>query len=99
MCYIYQVVPIEYGTHVPLPVSQLISESEYINNTLGLNYYDEINYAPLSELLRQARIKTENKLMVFSDSIWKDCPKDQIIGSTIYLLFTRVDFSFLAHKI
>ena len=44
------------------------------NNTLGLNYYDEINYAPLSDLLRQASIKTENKLMVFSDSIWKDCP-------------------------
>ena len=28
------------------------------NNTLGLNYYADIKYAPLSELLRQAIIKT-----------------------------------------
>ena len=30
------------------------------NKTLGLNYYANINYAPVSDLLRQASIKTEN---------------------------------------
>ena len=29
------------------------------NNTLGLNYYADMNDAPLSDLLRQASIKTE----------------------------------------
>ena len=30
--------------------------------------------APLSDLLRQAIIKTDNQLMAFYDSSWKDCP-------------------------
>ena len=30
------------------------------NNTLGLNYYANINNAPVSDLLIQASIKTEN---------------------------------------
>ena len=34
-----------------------------------------MNNAPLSDLLRQASIKTENHTMAFSDSIWKDCPE------------------------
>ena len=38
------------------------------NKTLGLKYYTDINDAPLSNLLRQASIKTENQLMDFSDS-------------------------------
>ena len=29
---------------------------------------------PLSDLLRQASIKTENHLMNFFDSSWQDCP-------------------------
>ena len=44
------------------------------NKTLVLNYYSDINDAPLSDLLRQAIIKTENPLMDFSDSSWQDCP-------------------------
>ena len=44
------------------------------NKTLGLNYYANIKDAPLSDLLRKARINTENKLMGFSDSSWKYCP-------------------------
>ena len=44
------------------------------NKTLGLDYYDDMKYVPLSELLRQAIIKTNNKLMVFSDSSWQDFP-------------------------
>ena len=33
------------------------------NKTLGLKYYTDINDAPLSGLLIQARMKTENQLM------------------------------------
>ena len=32
-----------------------------------------MNYEPLTDLLRQASIKTENHLMAFSDSSWQDC--------------------------
>ena len=44
------------------------------NKTLGLKYYADMNDAPVFDLLRQASIKTENHLMVFSDSSWQDCP-------------------------
>ena len=40
------------------------------NNTFVLKYYDNINYAPLSDLLRQASIKNENYFMAFYDSSW-----------------------------
>ena len=30
--------------------------------------------APISDLLRQASIKTDNQLMAFSDLSWQDCP-------------------------
>ena len=33
-----------------------------------------MNYAPVFDLLRQGCIKTENHLMYFYDSSWKDCP-------------------------
>ena len=35
------------------------------NKTLGLKYYADMNDENLSDLLRQAIIKTENKLMAF----------------------------------
>ena len=38
------------------------------NETFGLKYYADMKYAHLSELLRKSNIKTENQLMVFSDS-------------------------------
>ena len=41
---------------------------------MGLNYYANINDAPVSELLIQVNIKTENQLMAFSGSSWQDCP-------------------------
>ena len=44
------------------------------NNTLGLKYYADMNDAPVSYLLRQSSIKTENCLMAFSASSWQDCP-------------------------
>ena len=34
-------------------------------NTLGLKYYEDMNDAPVTDLLRQAGIKTENHLMDF----------------------------------
>ena len=56
------------------------------NNTLGLKYYADMKDAPLYDLLRQARIKTDNQFMDFSDSIWKDCPyTGRSIGT--YIIF------------
>ena len=44
------------------------------NKTLGLKYYADINDAPVTDILRQANIKTNNHLMDFSDSSCQDCP-------------------------
>ena len=44
------------------------------NKTLGLKYYADLNDSPVTDLLRQANIKTKNNLMSFSDSSWQDCP-------------------------
>ena len=38
------------------------------NNTLGLKYYADLNDVPVTDLLRQANIKTKNHLMDFSYS-------------------------------
>ena len=40
------------------------------NKTLVLKYYADMNDAPVTDLLRKARIKTQNHLMDFSDSSW-----------------------------
>ena len=45
-----------------------------------MKYDVDMNYAPVSDLLRQAIIKVENHLMDFSDSSWHDCP--DTVGST-----------------
>ena len=51
---------------------------------MGLRYYDDKKDVPLSDLLRQASIKTENQLMNFSDPSWQDCPDTGIsIGANI----------------
>ena len=44
------------------------------NKIMGLKYYVDINDAPVTDLLRQANIKTKIHLMAFSDSSWKYCP-------------------------
>ena len=44
------------------------------NTTLGLKYYADLNDTPVTDLLRQANIKTKNHLMDFSDSSWQDSP-------------------------
>ena len=41
---------------------------------MGLKYYADMKYAPLFYLLIKTSIKNDNKLMVFSDSIWQDFP-------------------------
>ena len=43
------------------------------NRTLGLNYYSDMKYTPLSDLFRQDNIKTDNQLMDFYNFIWKGC--------------------------
>ena len=42
------------------------------NKTLGLKYYADMNNAPVSDLLRQSSINTENNFMDFSYSSWQD---------------------------
>ena len=51
---------------------RLIHLLRYIrdNKTLVLKYYADINDAPVTDLLRQSSINTENHLMGFSNSIW-----------------------------
>ena len=44
------------------------------NKTLGLTYYADISDEPVTDLLRQASIKTDNHLIDFSDSSWQDFP-------------------------
>ena len=44
------------------------------NKNLGLKYYADLNDAQVTNLLRQANIKTKNHLMDFSDSSWEYCP-------------------------
>ena len=44
------------------------------NKALGLKYYADRNYAPVTDLLRQDSIKNENHLMAFSDSSCQNCP-------------------------
>ena len=42
-------------------------------NILGLQYYADLNDAPVTDLLRQANIKAKNHLMAFSDYSCQDC--------------------------
>ena len=56
------------------------------NKTLGLKYYAYLNDAPVTDLLRQANIKTKNHLMTFSYSSWQDCT-DIGISAGEYIIF------------
>ena len=51
-----------------------------------LKYYADMNNSPVSDVLRQASIKTENKLMVFSDYSWQDFPGAVRITG-VYIVF------------
>ena len=50
------------------------------NKTLCLKYYADINDSPVSDLLIQASMKTENKLMDFYDSSCQYC-QDTVIST------------------
>ena len=56
------------------------------NKTLWLKYYADMNDSPITDLLRQAIIKTDNHLMGFSDSFWQDCPDTGRIAGA-YIIF------------
>ena len=58
------------------------------NMALVLKYYDDMNGAPVSDLLRQTSIKTENQLMAFSNSSWQDCP-DTGRSTGVYIIFYK----------
>ena len=60
------------------------------NKTLGLKYYADTNDSPVSDLLIQASIKTDDSLMAFTDSSWKDFPgTGRSTGA--YIIFYKVD--------
>ena len=56
------------------------------NKTLVLKYYSDMKYVPLSDLLIQAIINTDNHLMAFSGSSWQDCP-DTGRNTGAYIIF------------
>ena len=66
------------------------------NKTLGLKSYADLNYAQVTDILRQANIKTNNHLVAFSDSIWQDCP-DTGRNTGSYIIFYRVGQLTMAH--
>ena len=56
------------------------------NKTFRLTYYSDMKVAPLSDLLTQAIIKTENQLMYFSNSSWQYFP-DTGRNTGAYIIF------------
>ena len=56
------------------------------NKTLGLKDYADLNDAPVTDILRQANLKTKHQLMAFSDSSCKDCP-DTGRSTGAYIIF------------
>ena len=55
---------------------------------MGLKYYADMNDTPVTDLLRQASIITENHLMAFPDSSWKYFP-DTGISTGAYIIFDQ----------
>ena len=53
---------------------------------MGLKYYGGMNDAPVTDIFRQANIKTKNHLIGFSDSSWQDCP-DTGRSTRAYIIF------------
>ena len=51
-----------------------------------MKYYAGLNDAPVTDILRQANIKTKNNLMPFSDYSWYYCP-DTGRSTGAYLIF------------
>ena len=70
-----------------LHFESLVHLMRYIrdNKTLGLKYYYDINDAPVSDLLIQDSIKTDNQLVDFSDYSCKYCP-DNVRSTGAYII-------------
>ena len=51
-----------------------------------MKYYTDLNDAPVTDLLKQANIKTKNHLMAFSDSSWQDF-SDTGRSTQAYIIF------------
>ena len=60
------------------------------NNNFGLKYHADINDTPVTDLLRQASIKTENKLIAFSDFSYQYCPDTGRSTGTYIVSFIMV---------
>ena len=56
------------------------------NKTLGLKYYYDTSDAPVSCLLKQAYIDTDNQLMDFYDSSWQYFP-ETVRSTGAYIIF------------
>ena len=67
------------------------------NKPLGLKYYSDMNDAPVSDMLSQASIKTENRLMDFSDSSSQDCPVTNRITGAYIILYQRSPIDHVTH--
>ena len=53
--------------------------------------------APVTDLLRKASIKTENRLMDFSCSIWQDFPYTDIITGACIIFYQGGPIYYSAH--
>ena len=63
---------------------------------MGLKYYAYMKDSPVTDLLRQAIIKTDNHLMAFSDSSWRYFP-DTGRSTGAYIIFYQGGQLTMAH--
>ena len=64
---------------------------------MGLKYYVNINDARVSDLLRQDSIKTENKLIDFSDSSWQNFPDTGRITGAVIIIYQGGQIDYGTH--
>ena len=67
------------------------------NKTLGFNYYSEMKDAPLSDLLIQDSINTENQLVDFPYSIRRYCSDTGIITGSSIIFYQGSKIEHVAH--
>ena len=67
------------------------------NTNLGLGFYAKIEYALLSDLLKQASIKIENQLMVLSNSSWEYYPNSSRITGAYIVFYQGVTINQFPH--
>ena len=66
------------------------------NSTLGLKHYEEMDDSPVTDLLRQTRIKNVNHLIAFSGYSWHDFQTlEEVQEHTLY--FIKVGQLIMAH--